>query len=310
MGNKKRKILEMISKMPRKDRDIAPTTDAVKSAVVYMQALETFFETKSHGKIAVYPLLAQTLKGIQKDDQPAAISGRLFFDLSCFIRKNETSGIMQRELQEISAKEKVNGKAVYHFESKEVVSAIEKLIKSKDIKQVDPILQSIVENIQNSPAWITFWRDRIGVVGIDEDLQIRVLQSLVYKIAGDCHQAYLAKHKPSLDEQKSALRLINAFKLGALKVSPVLPAILTKPSHAASSQPSESEAVTPRKRANAFVQPRPPEVALAPPTPTVKTTAGSKGKVKSMAEDYQRSIDNIKAEIEQRPTKGTTSKKR
>lgn len=296
MGGKKDKNLEKISQMPRKARDLIPASDAVKSAIAYMKTLETFFEEKSNSQIDVYPLLAKTLKGAQLDNQPAAISGRLFFDLNCFIQKNETKGIMQRELKEISSKEVHNRKHIYNFVSKEVVSTLGDLIKSKDFRQVDPLLESIVLNIQSNPAWITFWQDRVGVVGIDEDLQKRVLQSLVYKIAGDCHHEYLATKKPSLEEQKSAIGIINAFKLGALKVSPVLSAIL-----------ADSSDISPRPRANAFLQPRTPG---SPIPSAVKAKSVPLSRVKQMAEDYQRKIDDIKAQSEPISPKVKPNKKR
>ncbi|MCS5711278.1 hypothetical protein [Candidatus Berkiella aquae] len=212
--DKKRRLQE-IHQMGRKSYDLVPASQAVKSAIQHIVEIEKFFQKKSHNQAAVYPLLAAALNGYQDDSQPNMISGRLFYNLSCFVQKDESKNIMEKANKEFST----NNAKKYNFVSEEMLENFADMLKTKDITKVDGIIDSIVKDIDSNPAWIQFWQKRVGTEGVDNALINKVTQALVYKMTGACHEAYVKRFQPSYDEQLADTRFIRAFKTSALQVN-------------------------------------------------------------------------------------------
>ncbi|MCS5711273.1 hypothetical protein [Candidatus Berkiella aquae] len=325
MGGHKKKLAE-IGKTKGKGRDLLPASDAVKSAIAYMKEIENFFSEKSHGQIPIYPLLWHNLQGKQLDGQPAMISGRLFHETNCFIRQDLEKGIDQRELKDVAAREKKpNGEKKYNFVSESIVKKMDALIKNRDPSQIDEILNSVVHDIENNPAWIHFWQERIGLEGVDVELQTKVLQSLVYKMMGDCYQSYLAKNDVPVEAQRTARNFVNALNEAAKTVTPLAPITEAKrtttsvPSFATPDVPSIEPAIQPQNEEGPRQRRAPAYLAL--PARTTSLTSSSQpsirsqspsvpetkptriGRVKQMAQEYER-------KIEEQNAKPTSPKKR
>lgn len=303
MSRNKKKLGE-IGKTSGKVRDLVPASDAVKSAIAYMKEIENFFSEKSHGRIPVYPLLWLNLQGKQQADQPAMISGRLFHETNCFIRPDPNQGIEKRELKDVIAREKKpNGEIKYNFVSDSIVKKMDSLIKNRDSAQIDEILNSVVHDIEHNPVWSNFWQERVGTEGVDVKLQTKVLQSLVYKMMGDCYQSYLAKNDVSIEVQRTARNFVNALNEAAKTVTLSAPITPLSSVVASSKTPVSSEPPTQRlRRANAYSK-LPIKVDVsASSAPSVQKTQPMT-RVRQMAQDYER-------EREKENVKPTTERKK
>lgn len=210
----KKERLQKLKGMERKRQELIPMSEPVKSAIHFLKELEKFYDDKSHGSISIYPLLAKTFQGIQSDKVAAAISGRLFNEMTCFIAENKEENI-QKETKEFSSR----NKKTYNFISPEVVEKIGEIFQQKNKADIEGILQNIADKIIDHPAWKTFWKDR-RELPIDEELKTKVLQALIYKTVGECHRAYLEKAQPSLKEQQAAQNALGTLKASALTVIP------------------------------------------------------------------------------------------
>ncbi|HRE32257.1 MAG TPA: hypothetical protein PLD88_09820, partial [Candidatus Berkiella sp.] len=209
----KKRRLQQIHQMQRKGYDLVPASQAVKSAIQHIVEIERFFQKKSHHQANVYPLLAAALNGYQDDSQPNMISGRLFYNLSCFVQKDESKKIMEKANKEFST----NNPKKYHFVSEEMLEKFVDMLKTKNMNKVEGIIQSVVQDIDNNPAWLQFWQKRVEAEGVDNALINKVTQALVYKMAGICHETYVQRFQPSYDEQVADTRFIRAFKTSALQ---------------------------------------------------------------------------------------------
>jgi len=219
----KKQHLHRIHHMGRKAHDLIPESQVVRSAILYLHEIENFFKENSNNQVAVYPLLSFALHGRQDETQANMISGRLFYNLSCFIQKDPEKGIMEKSNKEFNTKD-----PKYNFVSEAVLKKLDDMLKTRDVKQVNEILKNLANDIDKNPIWIKYWQKRAKKEGVDKELINKVTQALTYKIAGACHEAYVLRNNPSYEQQRTDAKLISVFKTSALQVTSSLS--LEKPS--------------------------------------------------------------------------------
>lgn len=168
----------------------------VSSAVAFLDELESKFKAERGQAFNLYSEdgpVARNLKGSQHSGVEDAISGRIFGRVDYFMKKEggNVTGMMD------SGKDKKDNGDPYSFVSADLVARLEGMIKSNNTKTgaVNSLLNEIVASIEVNPDWKKYWASRPfeaqmeieNSEGKKDTLKNYILQTLVYKIVGECH---------------------------------------------------------------------------------------------------------------------------
>ncbi len=187
---------------------------SVLNAIEFLETMENIFKSSFGSDYNLYKNngpIDLNLRGIQTEGVEASTSGRLFARTDYFIKAHDDKPKSFGTIDTLKGQRKDG--SPFHFESDFHVQVLKEMIASNKMApdDADGLLQHIVDHIETDPQWIAFWHQRPHV---DEGLKKQILDTFVYKIAGECHKR-LIENMPR-EKQADVDSFMQKLKIAAL----------------------------------------------------------------------------------------------